>query len=110
MDLARARNSIPLPPLRDTPGISLPAEADTLLQPNYQISLRANAREENGEGFDMDCAECMARCCQNWDGQRSTVSEARCRGWGHNWSGKNVREVECHPTPPLTALDFLYLT
>ena len=61
MDLARARNSIPLPPLRDTPGISLPAEAETLLQPNYQISLRANAREENGEGFDMLCIKCVVR-------------------------------------------------
>ena len=79
MDLARVRNSIPLPPLRDTPGISLPPEADTLLQPNYQISLRANAREENGEGV-------WHRLCLGCMGERGEKGKGPKRGqWFKQW-------------------------
>lgn len=39
VDLAKARNSIPLPKIIGTHGISLPPEADTLIYPNYQLNV-----------------------------------------------------------------------
>ena len=39
MDLAKARNSIPLPKIIGGYGISLPPEVDTLIYPNYQLNV-----------------------------------------------------------------------
>ena len=39
MDLAKARNSIPLPKIIGGYGISLPPEVDTLIYPNYQLNI-----------------------------------------------------------------------
>lgn len=39
VDLAKARNSIPLPKIIGGYGISLPPEVDTLIYPNYQLIL-----------------------------------------------------------------------
>ncbi|KAH7286942.1 hypothetical protein KP509_32G028800 [Ceratopteris richardii] len=39
MELARVRNSVPLPKSIGGPGITLPPDQDTLLAPNYQLSV-----------------------------------------------------------------------
>jgi hypothetical protein len=39
VDLAKARNSIPLPKIIGGYGISLPPEVDTLIYPNYQLNV-----------------------------------------------------------------------
>ncbi len=39
VELAKARNSIPLPKIIGSPGIALPPELDTLIAPNYQLAV-----------------------------------------------------------------------
>lgn len=39
VELAKARNSIPLPSIIGGHGIALPPEADTLIFPNYQLNV-----------------------------------------------------------------------
>lgn len=39
VELAKVKNSIPLPKIIGGPGISLPPEADTLIAPNYQLAV-----------------------------------------------------------------------
>eukprot|EP00897_Mesotaenium_endlicherianum_P003203 jgi/Mesen1/2910/ME000175S02066 len=50
MELARARNAVPLPKVVGRPGIALPPEHDTLVQPNYQIATSSAARPRPGGG------------------------------------------------------------
>ncbi|MCO5588449.1 hypothetical protein L7F22_042405 [Adiantum nelumboides] len=46
MDLARVRNSIPLPKAISGSGIALPPEQDALIAPNYQIAVPVKQAEE----------------------------------------------------------------
>ncbi|XP_073299259.1 transcription initiation factor TFIID subunit 9-like [Primulina huaijiensis] len=59
LELARSRNKIPLPKSITQYGIPLPPEQDTLISPNYQLSISkmhggqpVEEREEDEEGVD----------------------------------------------------------
>jgi transcription initiation factor TFIID subunit 9B len=52
MELARVRNSIPLPKAISGPSIALPPEQDMLVAPNYQIAVQAVKNVDEVEAED----------------------------------------------------------
>lgn len=48
MELAEARNRIPLPSILGRPGIALPPEADTLVTPNFQVAVPHRPSRQGG--------------------------------------------------------------
>ncbi|GBG65720.1 hypothetical protein CBR_g52315 [Chara braunii] len=57
LELAKARNSIPLPIITQSPGIPLPPEQDTLLTPNYQILTVGKPGQQEGKPAPQTVAE-----------------------------------------------------
>ncbi|KAJ7545439.1 hypothetical protein O6H91_09G119900 [Diphasiastrum complanatum] len=57
LELARARNSIPLPKAVGGPGIALPPDQDTLLSPNWQLFVPTRLVQKQEEEMDIDQEE-----------------------------------------------------
>ncbi|XP_047308348.1 transcription initiation factor TFIID subunit 9-like [Impatiens glandulifera] len=60
LELARNRNKIPLPKIVPGPGIPLPNEQDTLINPNYQLAITRKLAEQALEETEEDEDEEMA--------------------------------------------------
>ncbi|ESR39900.1 transcription initiation factor TFIID subunit 9 [Citrus sinensis] len=54
LELAKNRNKIPLPKSISAPGIPLPPEQDTLISPNYQLSLPKKQSAREAEEMEED--------------------------------------------------------
>ena len=54
LELAKNRNKIPLPKSISAPGIPLPPEQDTLISPNYQLSLPKKQSAQEAEEMEED--------------------------------------------------------
>lgn len=52
MELTKARNSVPLPPINLKPGIPLPPDSETLVHTNWQVVLPTMPRRDFVEDFE----------------------------------------------------------
>lgn len=67
LELARTRNKIPLPKSISGPGMVLPPEADTLISPNYQLSIprkRTSEAVEETEEEEEEASDSKANTSQ----------------------------------------------
>lgn len=81
LELARSRNKVPLPKSIAGPGIPLPPEQDTLINPNYQLAIpkRHNTQPPEETEEDEEAADANSNPNPNASQDRRNLSQGAQR-------------------------------